>query len=141
MAENDPIHRPAHYANTQIEVANFIADRELDYFLGCVVKYVSRAGKKDSDKELEDLQKAQAYLGMKIRLLQGETPIPPRAPFCTECAGPYTAARGYAWLEVQHDGHWDTCPNRPKTVAFKLPNNARFTDPIMTTRHIRKETS
>lgn len=78
MAENDPIHRPAHYANSQIEVANFIADRELDYFLGCVVKYVSRAGKKDPSKELEDLQKAQAYLGMKIRLLQGELAVPER---------------------------------------------------------------
>lgn len=76
--ENDPVHRPAHYANTKIEVANFIADRGLDYFLGNVVKYVSRAGIKGNDTELEDLQKAQAYLGMKIRMLQGQEPIEPR---------------------------------------------------------------
>lgn len=73
--ENDPVHRPAHYANTKIEVANFIADRKLDYFLGNVVKYVSRAGIKNPETELEDLEKAQAYLAMRIRMVKGEEPI------------------------------------------------------------------
>ena len=73
--ENDPVHRPAHYANTKIEVANFIADRKLDYFLGNVVKYVSRAGIKDPATELEDLEKAQAYLAMRIRMVKGDEPI------------------------------------------------------------------
>lgn len=73
--ENDPVHRPAHYANTKIEVANFIADRKLDYFLGNVVKYVARAGIKNPDTELEDLEKAQAYLAMRIRMVKGDEPI------------------------------------------------------------------
>ena len=73
--ENDPVHRPAHYANTKIEVANFIADRKLDYFLGNVVKYVARAGIKNPETELEDLEKAQAYLAMRIRMVKGDEPI------------------------------------------------------------------
>lgn len=75
MTENDPVHRPAHYANSGIEVANFIADRHLDYFLGNVVKYVSRAGIKSAETELEDLKKARAYLDMRIRITQGLEPI------------------------------------------------------------------
>ena len=128
--QNDPVHRPAHYANTNIEVANFIADRGLDYFLGNVVKYVSRAGIKNPDTELEDLEKAQAYLGMKIRMVNGEEPISEverrlrsaveAEPFCNSCAGPYNGPSGYGqWLADQYGGHDDTCPNRPKNVGFK----------------------
>ena len=73
--ENDPVHRPAHYANSSIEVANFIADRKMDYFLGNVVKYISRAGIKNPETELEDLEKAQAYLAMRIRMVKGDEPI------------------------------------------------------------------
>jgi hypothetical protein len=32
--------------------------------------------------------------------------------FCNECQGPY---RNSEWLMRQYGGHWDTCPNRPKT--------------------------
>jgi hypothetical protein len=37
-----------------------------DAYLFNVVKYVGRAGKKDSDKELQDLKKAAWYLERKI---------------------------------------------------------------------------
>jgi hypothetical protein len=38
--------------------------------LGNTVKYISRAGKKHPDKELEDLKKALWYLQHKIETLE-----------------------------------------------------------------------
>ena len=64
--ENDPVNHPAHYCDGGIETLDFILAKRLDFLLGQVVKYVSRAGKKDPAKELEDLQKAQFYLNRKI---------------------------------------------------------------------------
>lgn len=69
--EFDAVKIPAHYNSGQIEVANFIADQGLDYNRGNVVKYVSRAGKKNPEKELEDLEKAAAYLQMVYNVAQG----------------------------------------------------------------------
>ena len=41
-----------------------------DAYIFNVVKYVARAGKKDSSKEIEDLKKAMFYLGRKIQNLE-----------------------------------------------------------------------
>ena len=67
----DAVKIPSHYNQGKIEVANFIADQGLDYVRGNVVKYVSRAGKKDPSKELEDLEKAAAYLQMAYNTAKG----------------------------------------------------------------------
>lgn len=69
--EYDAVKIPSHYNSGRIEVANFIADQELDYNHGNVVKYVCRAGKKNPEKELEDLEKAAAYLQMVYNVAQG----------------------------------------------------------------------
>jgi hypothetical protein len=37
-----------------------------DFYLGNVIKYVARAGKKNKFKEKEDLQKALVYLQRRI---------------------------------------------------------------------------
>jgi hypothetical protein len=57
---DDPVNHPAHYTSGKIEVIDFIEDQGFGFHLGQVVKYVSRAGKKDN--EIQDLQKAQWYL-------------------------------------------------------------------------------
>ena len=57
---------PAHYQRGKIQVWDFIADQQLDFFAGNVVKYVCRAGHK-GDK-LEDLKKAKAYIDKYIEL-------------------------------------------------------------------------
>lgn len=62
----DTVKHPAHYTGGKIEVWDFIIDQNLTYCRGNVVKYVARAGKKDHAKELEDLQKAKAYLDKEI---------------------------------------------------------------------------
>ena len=51
---------PAYYTRGTIECWDFIRDQELNYHLGCAVKYICRAGHKDN-KHL-DLVKAIHYL-------------------------------------------------------------------------------
>jgi hypothetical protein len=40
-----------------------------DFYLGNVIKYIARAGKKDSSKTKEDLEKALVYLQRRISTL------------------------------------------------------------------------
>lgn len=60
---------PSHYQRGKIEVWDFLADQNLDYFLGNVVKYVCRAGHKAYEEEIDDLLKAKAYIEKKIALV------------------------------------------------------------------------
>lgn len=69
---NDPVNRPAHYTDGKIEVIDFIEDKKLGFHLGNAVKYISRAGKKNKDKEVEDLQKAIWYIKRRIENIQEE---------------------------------------------------------------------
>lgn len=59
---------PSHYNRGVIEVWDFIADQQLDYFSGNVVKYICRAGHKAHEEELDDLRKAKAYIDKRIEL-------------------------------------------------------------------------
>lgn len=61
-------YNPAHYQRGSIQVWDFIADQNLDYFLGNVVKYVCRAGHKKYEEEIDDLLKAKAYIEKRIAL-------------------------------------------------------------------------
>jgi len=69
---NDPINHPTHYTDGAIEVIDYIEDKRLGYHLGNAVKYISRAGKKDPSKTVEDLQKAVWYIQRHIANLQKE---------------------------------------------------------------------
>lgn len=77
----DQINHPAHYTDGKIEVWDYIDDKALGYFKGNAVKYISRAGKKNPDKEIEDLEKAIAYLNREIKRIKesprnpGQTPL------------------------------------------------------------------
>lgn len=66
----DKINHPSHYCDGGIETIDFIEAKKLNYRLGNVVKYVSRAGKKGDS--LEDLKKARWYLDREIKILEGE---------------------------------------------------------------------
>jgi hypothetical protein len=71
LFEQDAVNHPAHYGgDTVYEVIKVIEAWELDFHLGNTVKYVARAGKKDPERDLEDLRKAQFYLNRKIELLE-----------------------------------------------------------------------
>ena len=62
--------RPSHYGgkDSVYEVFNVLEAWELDkdFYLGNVIKYVARAGKKSRTTEKEDLQKALVYLQRRI---------------------------------------------------------------------------
>lgn len=65
--EDDPVNHPSHYTDGKIDVIDFIEDKKLGFHLGNAVKYISRAGKKDPAKTIEDLEKARWYLDRYIQ--------------------------------------------------------------------------
>ncbi len=68
--KTDLVNHPEHYKAGGIETIDFIESKDLNYRLGNVVKYVSRAGKKDSDP-VQDLEKAAWYLQREIDARKG----------------------------------------------------------------------
>lgn len=67
---SEHVNHPKHYQSNDptYETINVIEAWGLDFCLGNVVKYVSRAGKKG--KQIEDLEKAKWYLERKINQLK-----------------------------------------------------------------------
>lgn len=59
---SDIISNPAHYVEgRQYEPKDVIAEHGLNFYMGCVVKYISRAGRKEGSSRVEDLEKARQY--------------------------------------------------------------------------------
>lgn len=66
---NDPVNHPSHYKATRgPEVIEMV--RHMNFNRGNAVKYIARAGFKNPDTEIEDLQKAIWYLNDEIKRLQ-----------------------------------------------------------------------
>ena len=73
--EHDNVNHPSHYTFGKIEVMDYIEDKLSDvecegYFVGNIIKYVSRFRKKNG---IEDLKKAQWYLNRLISNMEGKT--------------------------------------------------------------------
>ena len=68
----DAVNHPSYYQG-KIEVIDFIDDKNLGFNLGNCVKYISRAGKKNPEKFLEDLEKARWYLNREISRIKKES--------------------------------------------------------------------
>lgn len=69
----EQVNHPQHYSfgkDNIYEAIKVIEAWELDFHLGNTVKYISRAGKKEADKELQDLKKALWYLQRKVDKLE-----------------------------------------------------------------------
>jgi hypothetical protein len=64
------VSHPSHYNSGNIEVIEAIEDWKLNFHRGNAVKYTARAGKKNPDKEVEDLEKAVWYLKREIETLK-----------------------------------------------------------------------
>jgi hypothetical protein len=65
----DTVERPSHYCEGRTyEPRKVIEDWGLDFYLGNVVKYISRAGRKGS--KLEDLLKAKQYLDWELESIK-----------------------------------------------------------------------
>ena len=69
MAEK--VNHPGHYGgeNNPYEAIKVIEAWDLNFHLGNVVKYISRAGKK-SENSIEDLKKAEWYLSRYVQFIQ-----------------------------------------------------------------------
>jgi len=73
----DKINHPHHYCHgRKYEPIEVIDDWELGFNLGNALKYISRAGRKDPSRTVEDLKKAIFYLDREIEALEGT-----RAPY------------------------------------------------------------
>ena len=68
------VNHPEHYGGSEniYEAIKVIENWDLDFHLGNTVKYISRAGKKNKEKELEDLKKALWYLQHHINTLENK---------------------------------------------------------------------
>jgi len=66
------VNHPDHYGGKEsvYEAIKVIDAWDLGFSLGNTVKYISRAGKKDPSKEIEDLKKAMFYLQHHIEQLE-----------------------------------------------------------------------
>ena len=69
---SEMVNHPRHYGgeNNVYEVIKIIEALEMDFHLGNTFKYIARAGKKEADREIQDLKKALWYLERKIQLLE-----------------------------------------------------------------------
>lgn len=73
-SKKEQVNHPEHYGGSQnmYEAIKVIDAWQLGFSLGNTIKYISRAGKKHKDKELEDLRKAAWYLEHHIKQLENQ---------------------------------------------------------------------
>ena len=66
---SETVNNPKHYGGVEntYEAIKVIEAWQLGFNLGNAVKYISRAGKKDAAKTIEDLQKAEWYIKREIQ--------------------------------------------------------------------------
>ena len=66
------VNHPQHYGGEEnpYEVIKVIEAPEMDFHLGNAYTYIARAGKKETDKEIQDLKKAIWYIERKIQLIK-----------------------------------------------------------------------
>ena len=64
--------KPSHYKAGEFDVIAFCQKHDLSFDVGNVIKYVTRAGKKKDNSELQDLNKAMEYLKRRIEFVKGD---------------------------------------------------------------------
>lgn len=69
---NDAVNNPVHYGGKDniYETIKVIRAWKMNFSLGNAIKYISRAGKKDKNKTIEDLEKAIFYINEEIQHLK-----------------------------------------------------------------------
>jgi len=67
--KSDPVNHPSHYtAYVGLEIIDLT--EQMNFNRGNAVKYIARAGLKDPDTELQDLEKAQWYITREIERIK-----------------------------------------------------------------------
>jgi hypothetical protein len=70
---SEQVNHPKHYQageNNEYETIKVIEAWDLGFCLGNTIKYISRAGKKEANKTIQDLEKALWYLNREIETLK-----------------------------------------------------------------------
>lgn len=72
--KKEAVNHPDHYGgkDNPYEAIKVIEAWKLGFNLGSALRYICRAGKKDKEKEIEDLEKAKWYINREIQKLKGE---------------------------------------------------------------------
>lgn len=68
-SQPDDIRQQSHYTQFKIQPVVFIAENNLDFLTGNIIKYVLRHNKKNG---IQDLEKAKHYLDMLIQKVSGQ---------------------------------------------------------------------
>ena len=69
---NDPVNRPKHYTSDPSGVEAIQITRHRNFNIGNAIKYLWRAGLKDNNSDVQDLEKAIFYIKDEIARLKGE---------------------------------------------------------------------
>ena len=99
---------PGYYKRGDIEPWDFIRDQGLSYHLGCAIKYIARAGHKESAED--DLKKAIHYLENELQHIKRQCNRISDSVWDPEQFGEPSYATGFnsrrisRIKEVAHDG-------------------------------------
>jgi len=73
MKNKETVKHPAHYLkDSGHEVIDVILAWKLNFPLGNAIKYIARAGRKNPNKIIEDLEKAKFYINYEIEAILNE---------------------------------------------------------------------
>jgi len=108
------VDHPSHYTFGEIEVIDYIKDKLttdqlIGYFIGNVLKYTSRWEHKGG---VEDLKKAQVYLGWAIEKLDEPKPV-----YTDDHVGKLTRLAIELEPSIADDNTCELCGVRTKTYA------------------------
>ena len=117
---SDPVNHPSHYADGWSNGAEVIDITEhLNFNRGNAVKYIARAGKKDPESELQDLQKAAWYLNREINRWDN----PP-----TYQVVPVNSLHGASWT-VNGRRYWDDLNDIPDGTRVNSSDESDHIEP------------
>lgn len=128
---SDMVNHPSHFNTGRIEVIDFIEDNHFNFSLGNVVKYICRAGKKDPEKTIEDLQKAEWYLHREIQRLEAQKQRDAREAELKAEKAKKVADNGITFRDelmtsfIRHPRSWAKAMGREDLIE-QLPENNRL---------------
>lgn len=70
--QSDPVNHPKHYTSDPSGIECIEITRHRNFNIGNAIKYLWRAGLKDGNSDVQDLQKAVWYIQDEIKRLENE---------------------------------------------------------------------
>lgn len=123
-ALTDNVNNPAHYQFSNGAQVIDITEN-MNFNLGNVIKYVARAGRKDADKLVEDLEKAKFYLERELARLNEEyrTEILNRNMWTVDA---FLAERAEMWESRTPPREWALLDHVPPNTIVEDKDGDRY---------------